>query len=111
MPSPNFLLKYQVYIADQLRVIETKRAKGEPEKLRELSNLNNEELIVKWLWMVSIVGMPSCFLAAPFILSLFGPFIWLPLKAFLWAITDTAMIIVFIIFLLAAYFTTRRKDG
>jgi hypothetical protein len=110
LPSLDFLLEYQKFIADRLRVLETKRAKGDPEKLRELTNASDGELIVKWLWVISIVGVPSCFLAVPFVLSLFGPFIWSPIKAILWMTADTAMIIVFSIFLLAVYFTTRRKD-
>ena len=110
MPSLNFLLEYQKFIADHLRVLETKRAKGDPEKLQELTNASDGELVVKWLWVISIVGVPSCFLGLPFVLSLFGPFIWSPIKSFLWMIADTAMITVFTIFLLAVYFTTRRRD-
>ncbi|MDR3616182.1 MAG: hypothetical protein P4L53_21665 [Candidatus Obscuribacterales bacterium] len=106
----NFLLQYQKVIADQLRVLETKRAKGDPQKLLELTNASDGELVVKWLWVISIVGVPSCFLAVPFVLSLFGPFIWSPIKSFLWITADTAMIIVFTIFLFAVFFTTRRHD-
>lgn len=111
MPSLDFLLEYQKFIADQLRIVETRRAKGEPEKLLEIANINDHELIVKWLWVISIVGVPSCFLAVPFLLSLLGPFIWSPIKGILWMVADTAMITVFAIFLLAIYLTTRRKDG
>jgi hypothetical protein len=110
MPSLDFLLEYQKFIADRLRVLEVNRAKGDQEKLQELTTASDGELIVKWLWVISIVGVPSCFLAVPFVLSLFGPFIWSPIKAFLWLIADSAMLTVFAIFLLAIYFTTRRKD-
>jgi hypothetical protein len=110
MLSLDFLLEYQKLLADRLRVLEILSAKGDPEKLQELTNASDGELIVKWLWVISIVGVPFCFLAVPFVLSLFGPFFGSSIKAFLWLIADTAMITVFAIFLLAIYLTTGKKD-
>ena len=110
MPPVNSLVEYQIFLADCLRHLEARRAKGDPVRLQEISSATDVELLMKWLWIASIVGGPVCFLVIPFVLSMLSAFIWSPIKAWLWFFADTAMIVVFVIFLLALFFTTRQKD-
>ncbi len=110
MPPVNSLVEYQIFCADCLRQLELRRAKGDPVKLEQLNATTDTELLMKWLWISAIVGGPVCFLIIPFSLSLLSAFIWSPIKAWLWFLANTAMIIVFMIFLLALFFTTRQKD-
>ena len=110
VPPINSLVEYQIFFADCLRHLEVRRAKGDPVKLEHISAATDSELLIKWLWIASIVAGPVCFLIIPFALSMLSAFIWSPIKAWLWLLANTAMIAVFMIFLLALYFTTRAKD-
>jgi hypothetical protein len=111
MPPVNSLVEYRIFIADCLRHLEVRRAKGDPVKLQQISSATDAEVLMKWLWIAAIVGGPVFFLVVPFALSMVSAFIWSPIKAWLWFLANTAMIAVFIIFLLALYFTTQQKDA
>lgn len=111
MQKVNSLVEYQLFFAECLRDLEIRRAKGDPVKLQHIDTATDSELLMKWLWIFTIVGGPVCFLVVPFTLSLLSAFIWSPVKAWLWFMANSAMIIVFLTFLLALYFTTRQKDS
>lgn len=104
----NSLLEYQQSAAQYLREFELKRAHGNAEKTREISEMSDIDLLKKWMWIVSIVGFPICYLLVPIILMGLQLFIWVWIMQFLWLIAKGAMGIVFIIFMLAIYFTTRK---
>jgi hypothetical protein len=104
-----FLAKYQTLAIEFLRSCENKRAHGDPQLLIEAKELSDGQLVRKWMWIASVVGGPLCFIVIPFTLCLLSGFMWPPLMQFLWNITRVAMGLVFMIFLLAMYFTTRHS--
>ncbi|HEY9715810.1 MAG TPA: hypothetical protein V6C72_20215 [Chroococcales cyanobacterium] len=109
MRSPA-LGEYQAIITSWLRSLEHKLAKGDQAKLQNSAQLTDEELLRKWLWVVSIIGGPACFLGVPIILSLLGTFMPRIVMVVLWFLAKGAMGIVFILFILAIVITTRKGD-
>ncbi len=107
----NRLLEYRTLIADCLRQFETKKAKGDSVRLQQIQNATDSELLVKWLWLTSIVGGLTCFVIIPLILCALSIFIWSPIRALLWLVAYSLMTVMFVIFLLAIYFTTSKHDA
>ena len=99
------LIDCRKFLASKLRLLDQRIAKGNPASLQEIDAVSDDEIIRKWLWIVSIIGGPSCFLVVPFVLSIVQPFIWAPLSTYLWVVAKCLMGLVFLIFLLAAIFT------
>jgi hypothetical protein len=98
------------FLAKQLRALEIRRAKGDAEKIQQIGFAADDELIRKWLWVLAIVGAPACFIVMPFAISILQPFLYPWLAASLWIIAKTAMVLVFLIFILAAGFTLKSSN-
>ncbi|HEY9778402.1 MAG TPA: hypothetical protein V6C81_31865 [Planktothrix sp.] len=108
---PKMLEEYQSLVAARLRLHETRKAGDDEAKLKEIQDMGDPELLRKWMWLTAIVGGPISFIAVPFILSLFSTFLPVVVMAILWNIAKLAMGMVFIVFLLAVYFTTSVKSN
>jgi hypothetical protein len=98
------------FLAKQLRGLEIRRAKGDAEKIQQIKFSPDDELVRKWLWVLAIVGAPAAFIATPFVISLLQPFLYPWLAASLWILAKTAMVVVFLIFILAAVFTLKSSQ-
>lgn len=108
MARTNSLLEYQSFVCEWLRSMEIQRAQGNTERLRELESQSDLDLLKKWLWIGTIAGFPIFYLVVPFVLSLLKLFLWVWIMQFLWLLAKGAMGIVFIVFMLAVYFTLRK---
>lgn len=108
--APAFIQKYQTLLAAKLRDLEVKRAAGDPERIQELASIPDAEIMRRWMWIVSVVGAPICFVVAPFVLSVLGTFLPHAFAEFLWITAKVAMAVVFITFLLAIYFTLTEQS-
>ena len=104
------LKDYQSVITLRLRDLEGKLAKGDPVKLREAMEISDKLLIRKWLWIVSIVGGPACFIGLPFLLAALQLFMPRIIMQGLWILAKGAMGIVFITFITAIIITTRKNE-
>jgi hypothetical protein len=98
------------FIATQLRALELFRARGNAERVQEIGHSSDDELIRKWLWVLAIVGAPACFIVTPFVISLLQPFLYPWLASGLWVVAKTSMVLVFLIFVLAAFFTHKSAN-
>ncbi len=104
------LLECKHFAAEWIRAFEIKRAGGNIQRLDEIADFNDDEVLRRGLWMVSIVGGPVVYLVCPFILSIVQTFLWLQLTVILWTLLKVAMGLIFAIFLLAIYFTFLHTD-
>jgi len=104
------LLEYKHFAAEWLRAFEIKRAGGNIQRLDEIADFNDDEVLRRGLWMASIVGAPVVYLVLPFIMSFVQTFLPAVLTAVLWTLLKIAMGTVFVIFLLAVYFTFLYQD-
>ncbi len=111
MSDAKTIEKYRTKVVSRLRSHELKKAQGDEDRLREIQSMPDGELLRKWMWLTVIVGGPICFVAVPFVLIILATFVWRPLVDVLWDVARLAMGMVFILFLLAIYFTTRRTNG
>lgn len=98
------------FAAEWLRAFEIKRAGGNMQRLDEIADYNDDEVLRRGLWMASIVGGPVVYLVIPFVLSIVQTFLPPALTAFLWTFLKVLMALVFATFLLAVYFTFLRQD-
>lgn len=105
------LLECKHFAAEWLRAFEIKRAGGNIQRLDEIADYNDEEVIRRGLWMISIVGAPVIYLLLPFVLSLLQTFLWAQLTAILWMLLKIAMGLIFAIFAMAVYFTFLQDRG
>ncbi|MGH9552018.1 MAG: hypothetical protein ACRD3W_21710 [Terriglobales bacterium] len=111
MDKSKILADSHTYLITRIRTFEVTRAQGDEEKLKELADTTDAMLLRSCMWKVTIIGGPICFIAVPFVLAILTPFVWQPLMVFLWIVARIAMGLVFIIFLLAIYFTTSKTFG
>lgn len=105
------LLECKHFAAEWLRAFEIKRAGGNIQRLDELADFNDDEVLRRGLWMISIVGGPVVYLLLPFVLSILQTFIWAQLTIVLWTLLKIAMGLIFAIFALAVYFTFLQDRG
>lgn len=98
------------FAAEWLRAFEIKRAGANVQRLDEIADYNDDEVLRRGLWMTSIVGGPVIYLVCPFILSIVQTFLWAPVTAFLWMLLKVGMGLIFVIFGLAVYFTFLHTD-
>jgi len=98
------------FAAEWLRAFEIKRAGGNIQRLDEIADYNDDEVLRRGLWMASIVGGPVVYLLVPFLLSFVQTFLPAPLPAILWTLLKVLMALVFAIFMAAVYFTFLRQD-
>jgi hypothetical protein len=98
------------FLGKQLRTLEIHRAKGDAEKIQQINYSPDDELIRKWLWVLAIVGAPASFIVMPFAIAFLQPFCYPWLAAGLWIFAKTAMVLVFLIFVLAAVFTLKSSQ-
>lgn len=104
------LLECKHFAAEWLRAFEIKRAGGNIQRLDEIADFNDDEVLRRGLWMISIVGGPVVYLVMPFILSIVQTFMWAPITHVLWILLKCAMGFVFVVFFLAVYFTFLHQD-
>ncbi len=104
------LLECKHFAAEWVRAFEIKRAGGNLQRLDEIADFNDDEVLRRALWMISIVGGPVVYLVCPFVLSILQTFIWAQLSGVLWTLLKVAMGLIFAIFLLAIYFTFLYND-
>ena len=109
--TPQVLQEYQSLVAARLRLHETRKAGNDDERLKDLADMSDAELLRKWMWLTVIVAGPACYIVVPLILSVFSTFLPLLLMGFLWIVAKTAMGMVFILFLLSIYFTVNVKSN
>ncbi|PZM80725.1 MAG: hypothetical protein DKT66_15865 [Candidatus Melainabacteria bacterium] len=105
------LLECKHFAAEWLRAFEIKRAGGNIQRLDELADFNDDEVLRRGLWMISIVGGPVVYLLLPFVLSILQTFIWAQLTIVLWTLLKIAMGLIFATFALAVYFTFLQDRG
>lgn len=98
------------FAAEWVRAFEIKRAGGNIQRLDEIADYNDDEVLRRGLWMISIVGGPVVYLVLPFILSIVQTFVWSTLSQILWVLLKIAMGFIFVVFLLAVYFTFLYQD-
>ncbi len=98
------------FLAKQLRALEIHRAKGDAEKIQQIKFSSDDELVRKWLWVLAIVGAPASFIVMPFAISFLQPFLYPWLAVSLWIFAKTAMVLVFLIFIMAALFTLKSSQ-
>ncbi len=101
---------FKIFLSGRLREYDQRRANGDPARMQEVTFASDDEIIRRWLWIVTIIGGPACYLAVPFVISILQPFLWVPLAAALWIIAKCSMVIVFLLFLLAIYYTYATKQ-
>ncbi len=104
------LLECKHFAAEWVRAFEIKRAGGNIQRLDEIADFNDDEVLRRALWMISIVGGPVVYLLCPFILSILQTVIGAQFSAVLWTLLKVAMGLIFAIFLLAIYFTFLYND-
>ncbi len=104
------LLACKHFAAEWIRAFEIKRAGGNIQRLDEIADFNDDEVLRRGLWMISIVGGPVVYLVCPLILSIVQTFLWMQVTVFLWTLLKVSMGLIFVIFLLAIYFTFLHND-
>lgn len=105
------LLECKHFAAEWLRAFERKRAGGNIQRLDEMADFNDDEVLRRGLWMISIVGGPIVYLLLPFLLSIVQTFLWVQLTAVLWTLLKIAMGCIIVVFMLAVYFTFLQDGG
>jgi hypothetical protein len=111
MSDAKLLEEYRTKVVNRLRSHELKKAQGDEARVREIQSMADGELLRKWMWLTVIVGGPICFVAVPFVLAILSTFVWRPVMGFLWDLARLAMGLVFMLFLFAIYFTTKKTNG
>jgi hypothetical protein len=104
-----FIEKYQTLLAKRLRAREMEKARGDLPRLQHIESLTDADLVRKWMWILSIVGGPICFIIVPFVLSLLSALIPHVLMNVLWNLARLAMAVIFAIFILAVYSTVSQR--
>jgi hypothetical protein len=100
--------EYQTLIAGFLRSCDIKRAKGNETQIREFQAMNDQDVMRRWMWVISIIGGPLCFLVTPLIISILSAFVPLPILSVFWVLAKVMMGMIFILFALAIYFTVNQ---
>jgi uncharacterized membrane protein (DUF485 family) len=98
------------FAAEWLRAFEIKRAGGNLQRLDEIADYNDDEVLRRALWMASIVGGPVVYLVMPFALSFVQTLLPAQLTVVLWTLLKGLMALIFAIFMMAVYFTFLRQD-
>lgn len=98
------------FAAEWLRAFEIKRAGGNLQRLDEIADYNDDEVLRRALWMASIVGGPVVYLVMPFALSFVQTLLPAELTVVLWTLLKGLMALIFAIFMMAVYFTFLRQD-
>lgn len=111
MGKGNSLIEYKAFAAEWFRTFETRKAKHDEDKLRDIAQATDDEILRRWLWKITIVAAPVAFVVLPMVLMIVHSFLWLPMQQMLWFVTKTAMGLVFLLFILAVYLTFLRKDS
>ncbi|MBC7996367.1 MAG: hypothetical protein IAF58_00380 [Leptolyngbya sp.] len=104
------LLEYKQFAAEWFRTLETKKAGNNIDRIDEIAEATDDEIIRRWLWRASIVGGPVAYLVVPFALSILQTFVWAPLMVILWTFAKIIMGVVFALFLFTVYFTFLRPE-
>jgi uncharacterized membrane protein (DUF485 family) len=98
------------FAAEWLRAFEIRRAGGNLQRLDEIADYNDDEVLRRALWMASIVGGPVVYLVMPFALSFVQTLLPAQLTVVLWTLLKGLMALIFAIFMMAVYFTFLRQD-
>jgi len=104
-----FIEKYRTLLVKRLRSREMEKARGDVPRLEHIESLTDTDLLHKWMWIVSIVGGPICFLVVPLFISVLSPFLPHLIMDVLWNGARIAMALVFGIFILAVYSTVSER--
>jgi hypothetical protein len=109
MPDNNLFQDSKALVTSMLRSLEMKRAGSDTQKIKELSELSDDETLRKWLWTASVIGAPVCFIALPILMLLLGVIFSSLVMNVLWFVTKLAMGFVLLLFAGAAYLTWRKE--
>ncbi len=110
MSQSSSLDEYKELVAAFLRERENHWAQGNPDRLKEIEAASSDDILRKWLWIVSIVGGVICFVVLPLGLAFLQRLIPSFLMAPLWVFLKLAMGLVLIAFFLAIYLTTSKPS-
>jgi hypothetical protein len=102
------LKDYKNFVVAHLRELEIARAANDPQKMKYLADISDDELLKKWLWLFAIVGGIVCFLIMPFMFSIIYFAIPPYIMYFVRAIMNLAMGLVLISFCAAIYLTVKK---
>lgn len=101
---------YKNFVVAHLRELEISRAANDPQKMKYLADVSDDELLKKWLWIVAIVGGIACFVVMPFMFSIMFFVIPVFIMEFVRTIMHLAMGMVLIFFCLAIYITVKKSN-
>lgn len=107
----NSLTEYKAFVAEWFRSLESKRAGNDDDKLRDLAQSTDNEILRRWLWRVSIISAPIAFVVLPMVVFMIQRLVWPALLSVIWLAVKTIMGTVFLIFLLAVYLTFFNRES
>ncbi len=109
MIDADFVKESKTFLCTWLRSWEAQNAGSDAEKLKEIGELSDDEILRKWLWTATIASAPVCFIGLPILLSLLAIVFSGLIMQVLWFLTKLSMAIVLILLSLAAYITWHIK--
>lgn len=102
--------EYKNFVVAHLRELEISKAANDPQKMKQLADIPDDELLKKWLWLFSIVGGVFCFLILPLAFSMLALVVPIFVLEFFRTIMHFAMGMVLIFFCLAIYLTVKKSE-
>jgi hypothetical protein len=109
--TAELIKQYQTKVTAFLRAQDLKRAQGDENQVRLIQSMTDQDVLRRWMWVISVIGGPVCFIVFPLAVEVLTPFLPLAILSSIWVLVKIMMACMLAFFGAAVLFTVNQTNA